>query len=235
MAGMRWKGLVLVALAGGVVAMTGSMAAPEAPEGWTIVFQDDFEAGLDRWEMTDARAWTLGEDHGGKVLSLTGSSNYQPPVRSPHSMARVKNLKVENFTLNVEARQTGREYGHRDLCFFFGYQDPAHFYYVHIASKADEHANSIFLVNGKPRVSIATERNKGTNWTGGYHKVRITRDVESGAIEVFFDDMEKPIMKARDKTFLSGAVGLGSFDDTGNFDNLQVLVPGKKRAGSEHK
>lgn len=219
---------VLAALTAVVLVTGAAVAAPDTPEGWKVAFKDDFEAGLDRWEMTDPAVWTAAEDNGGKTLSLTGSSNYQPPVRSPHSIARVKDLKVESFILNVDARQTGREYGHRDLCFFFGYQDAAHYYYVHIATKADPHANSIFLVNGEPRVSIASERTDGTDWSEGYHKVRVTRCAETGAIEVFFDDMEKPIMKAEDKTFLSGGIGLGSFDDVGNFDNIQILVPDRK-------
>ena len=52
------------------------------------------------------------------------------------------------------------------------------------------------------------------------------RDVDSGKIDVFFDDMETPVMTAVDKTFTWGQVGIGSFDDTGNFDN--VLVYGVK-------
>jgi hypothetical protein len=37
---------------------------------------------------------------------------------------------------------------------------------------------------------------------------------------VYFDDMQKPAMTATDTTFVSGQVGVGSFDDTGNFDDL---------------
>ncbi len=44
----------------------------------------------------------------------------------------------------------------------------------------------------------------------------------TGSIEVFFDNMDKPIMRAQDKTFLSGGIGFGSFDDTGNLDDVIV-------------
>jgi hypothetical protein len=46
--------------------------------------------------------------------------------------------------------------------------------------------------------------------------------VESGEIAVFFDDMTAPVMTAVDKTFVWGEVGVGSFDDTGRFDNIVV-------------
>jgi hypothetical protein len=118
--------------------------------------------------------------------------------------------------------QTGKEYGHRDLCFFFGYQDSSHFYYVHLATVADPHANSIFLVNGAPRVSIAQKRTNGTDWKTGFHRIRIVRNVETGTIRVYFNDMKVPVMETVDKTFLVGEVGLGSFDDTGDFDNLSI-------------
>jgi hypothetical protein len=39
--------------------------------------------------------------------------------------------------------------------------------------------------------------------------------------------MDTPIMTATDKTFLHGKVGFGSFDDTGNVDN--VVLWGKKK------
>jgi hypothetical protein len=111
---------------------------------------------------------------------------------------------------------------HRDMCVFFGYQDPSHFYYAHIATAADDAAHSIDIVNGAPRRSIVLERTKGADWGTGYHDVRVVRDSSSGSIEVFFDDTEGPIMRAVDKTFGSGGIGFGTFDDTGNIDDVMV-------------
>jgi hypothetical protein len=119
-------------------------------------------------------------------------------------------------------QSTRAEYGHRDACFFFGHQDPDHFYYVHIATKADDHANQVFIVNGAPRTKISKTSTDGTKWSEGWHKVKIVRKVEPGTIEVYFDDMEKPIMTAVDKTFTRGRIGIGTFDDTANFDDLKL-------------
>jgi len=189
-------------------------------DGLPLVFFDDFESGAGRWEQTDPNAWKVVTENGQSAYSLFQQSKYEPPVRSPFNMARVKDVKVADLILQARMNQTGKEYGHRDMCIFFGYQDPAHFYYVHIATKSDPHANSIFIVDGKPRTSIATERTDGTDWGTGYHDVRIVRDSDTGSIEVYYDDMDKPIMKATDKTFGAGQVGFGSFDDTGLIDNV---------------
>lgn len=187
-----------------------------------LLFESDFSGDLAAWTMTDPEAWTIIQEEGDGKLALVAQSKYEPPVRSPLNIARVTDLEVTDFVLDVEAKQTGREYGHRDLCFFFGYQDPAHFYYVHLASVADDHANSIFLVNGEPRVSIAQKRTTGTDWADGYHRIRIARDTKAGTIKVYFNNMDEPVMETVDTTFLHGGIGLGSFDDTGHFDNVEI-------------
>jgi hypothetical protein len=206
---------------------------PKEQKGLPLVFTEDFEHGGDHWEFTDAAAWKVADENGNHALSLFAESKYEPKVRSPKNIAWIKDLNVSDFVLEARLKQTGREYGHRDLCLFFGHKDPTRFYYVHLATKADEHANSIFLVNDAPRVSIAQERTDGTQWGTDYHHVRIERDTQSGTIVVFFDDMTKPVMKATDKTFTSGGIGLGSFDDVGNFDEVRVW--GKKAAPATAK
>jgi len=191
-------------------------------QGMPLVFHEDFESGSDRWSFTDPGAWRIENGGGDHVLALVKSSDYTPPVRSPLSIALIEDLSLTDFVLEARMNQTGREYGHRDLCLFFGYNDPAHFYYVHIATKADANANSVFIVDNEPRLSIAGERTDGTDWGTGEHLVRIERSAATGAITVFFDDMVTPIMKARDTTFTSGGLGFGSFDDTGTIDDVRI-------------
>ena len=192
-------------------------------EKGTLVFEDDFEDGdLSGWEATDERAWRIEDVKGGKAVSLFGKSEYKPPVRSPLSRSMIGNVEVGSFVMELEMLSATKDYGHRDLCLFFGYQDASHFYYVHIANRSDAHANSIFIVDGKARLSIAKTRSTGTKWDDNWHTVRLVRDVDEGTIEVYFDDMDKPIMTAVDKTFTRGGIGVGSFDDTGKFDDVKI-------------
>ncbi|WP_406694105.1 hypothetical protein V5E97_23955 [Singulisphaera sp. Ch08] len=188
-----------------------------------LVLKDDFERDdLGDWEPTDPQAWKITRQGANRVLDQHRASKYEPPVRSPFNIALAKKVDVGDLVLDLEVRSTGRDYGHRDLCFVFGWQDPSHFYYIHLGKEADPHANSIFLVDGKPRVSIAKKRTKGTPWTDGWHHVRVVRKVADGLIQVYFEDMTIPAMTAQDKTFGHGRIGVGSFDDTGQFDSIQV-------------
>ena len=219
-------GLMIAVLALVLPATAQEADIPQEINGLPLVFSESFESGRDNWVETDPEAWKIVEEDGNHVFSNFKTSNYEPPVRSPLNMARIKDLDVSDFVIEVKMKQTGREYGHRDQCIFFGYNDPSHFYYVHLATKADDHANSIFLVNGEPRVSIAEERTDGTQWTDAYHTIRIERDTAAGTVLVYFDDMTKPVMRTTDTTFVSGSVGFGSFDDVGNIDDVRIW--GKK-------
>ncbi len=208
-----------------------SSTGNEALSGRSLLFHADFEdRSIDRFEPTDDTAWKLSEQSGNHFISLTKKrSKYTPPVRSPYNRALIKDLDVDSFVLDVKLQSTIPDYNHRDLCLFFGYQDNAHLYYVHLGKRTDDHANQIFIVNDEPRTKISTKTTAGIPWNDDWHHARIVRDAESGSIEVFYDDMQVPVMTATDKTFGAGRIGVGSFDDTGNFDEIKVF--GAKSGG----
>lgn len=198
-------------------------AAGADDDALPVLFETGFDdASLSDWSATDPDAWKIEEVDGEAVIHQFQQSQVQTPVRSPFNRAILSGVTVGDFQLDVDLQSTARDYPHRSLCLFFGYQDPAHFYYVHLGQRTDDHANQIFIVNQAPRTKISTKTTPGTPWDDAWHHVRIKRDVASGQIEVFFDDMETPVMTATDKTFTRGQVGIGSFDDTGRFDNLTL-------------
>src|SRR2546425_608068 len=81
----------------------------------------------------------------------------------------------------------------------------------------DDRANQIFIVDNADRKKISTKSTSGTPWDDNWHHVKVVRRIGDGGIEIYFDDMKTPIMTATDKTFTWGQVGLGSFDDSGNW------------------
>ena len=199
------------------------------PDSFKLVYEQDFESpqALRDFTMTDPNAWQVRDTANQRSLDLFGKSDYQGPVRSPFNIALLNDLYVGDFALSVRLAQTGREYGHRDLCLFFNFVDAANFYYVHLATKPDDHANNIFLVDNEPRVKISTKTSSGTDWgaTGSWHEARIIRRVATGEILIYFDDWSAPAMVAKDTHFRIGRLGVGSFDDTGRFDDIRVWAP----------
>ena len=204
------------------VLMVFALVANLCASDYKVLYEQKFDSAqaLKDFVMTDAKAWRFSPSNS---LELTKQSEYKPIVRSPVNIALIADKMFEDFVLEADFMQTGREYGHRDMCLFFGFQTPTNFYYTHIATAADPNAHNIFIVNGKPRTNIAKKTTKGVNWgLGVWHKVRLERKVADGSIRVFFDDMSEPIMIAEDKTFGSGYIGFGSFDDTGMVDNIVI-------------
>src|SRR5689334_18272761 len=132
-------------------------AADDLPKGYKLLYEQNFQRAeaTNDFVMTDPQAWKIAKDDKGNALELATQSKYKPAYRSPFNIALIKDKTFGDFVLEADVIQTGKEYGHRDMCFFFGFQNPEQFYYAHVATAADEHAHNIFIVNQKPRVKIA--------------------------------------------------------------------------------
>lgn len=177
----------------------------------------------DQWEFKDPAGWRFTEVAGQRVLSqFLKASAYQPPHRSPLHMALLKHETFDSFQMDAWVKSTHPEYGHRDVCLFFGYAGPDRFYYVHMASEMDDRANQIFVVDAADRTKISDSTTPGTRWDDDWHHVRIQRHHTSGKILVFFDNMENPIMTAVHSGLGAGQIGFGSFDDTADFRRLEI-------------
>ena len=223
-----WAGLVdmritKTILMACVVAMPAASWGEEQPAtDLPLVFEETFEQGRQRWETTDEESWTHREVEGNHVFGINRrQSDYKPEVRSPRHIALIKDLQVSDFVITFRVRSTKDTGNHRDCCVFFNYQDSKNFYYVHLGARPDPHSGQIMIVKDAPRKAI-TENKTPTPWTDQWHNVMVTRDTTKGTIEVYFDDMETPHMKAVDKTFGKGRIGIGSFDDMNDFDDIEV-------------
>jgi hypothetical protein len=123
--------------------------------------------------------------------------------------------------LKLKVKSTLDTGGHRDCCIFFNHQDPTHFYYVHVGARPDPHSGQIMIVNGAPRKALTQNKNQ-TPWDDNWHDIKVVRCTKRGLIEIYFDDMEEPHMTAVDKTFGKGRIGIGSFDDMNDFDDIKL-------------
>ncbi|SPE29797.1 Signal peptide protein [Acidobacteriia bacterium SbA2] len=198
--------------------MIARVAAQPAP--LAVNFRDDFSSGkLDSWQFPFAEDWVVKEEGPLHYLHMLRSRDPLVP-RRPQQFALVKGVSVGSFTLETRVRREGSS-----MMIAFNYVDTLHFYYTHLSrdpgAKVDVH-NGIFLVDGAPRRRIAgleaAPALPDTNW----HTVRVERDVNSGSIKVFVDGESQPRFSVVDKTFKCGRVGLGSFDETGDYTDVKL-------------
>ena len=203
---------------------------------YKLVYKQDFDGNeanvKDGFWFTNPNNWKVPAVRGVSFMEfVTKGHNYKYKVRSPYIIGLVKEVEVKDFVLEAELQQTGKEYGHRDMCVFYGFQDRSHFYYTHIASVTDAHAHNCFIVNDKPRTKISHETTKGHKWGAkDWHQLRVVREHASGKIEIYVNDMTKPIMRATDKTFDWGRIGFGTFDDTGRVRKVRLYAPESRKS-----
>jgi hypothetical protein len=174
---------------------------------------------LSRFTLDGSGSWAVKD----RMLILEKAGTPGGPIRRPSALAVLQSGPLVRATVQVEMRSTAPEdVKNRDLEIIFGYESPQRFYYVHLAGITDANHNGIFLVDNKDRRRIddgaAAPQLKDREW----HSVRLERDGTTGRIEIFVDGAAQPALRATDTTIEAGRVGLGSFDDTGEFRRFSV-------------
>jgi len=176
---------------------------------------------INDWEFVGSGKWTLAD---GKLI-LSGPGTPDGPIRKPAALAILKSQDFKSITFDVELKcNAPLETIRRDLDLVFGYQSPTRFYYVHLSAVTDDVHNGIFIVADADRKRIDSGKSEARLKDQNWHHARVVRDVSSGSISVYLDDLKTPLMTAIDTTLSSGRVGVGSFDDVGEFQTI-VITP----------
>lgn len=215
------RAAILCALS--VAACMGALILPlhGQPVIRSIQFADDFSSGkLDRWQFPYPEDWTIRTEGPLHFLHMLRSREPLVP-RRPMQFALLKEANVGSFDFQARVRREGSS-----LLMVFNYVDTLHFYYTHLSAdpgaKVDVH-NGIFIVDGAPRRRIAGKEAPPVLPDRDWHRIRVHRGVQSGAIEVFVDAESSPRFSVTDHTFNCGRVGLGSFDETGDFTDVRLI------------
>lgn len=181
------------------------------------------------WEFEQPDLWEID----GSTLILKKTGQFLEKIRRPSAIAYLDMKLKHDFSFSAQVKCTdGLESG-RDVVLVFNYQSPQKYYYAHLSNdNTIMPHNGIFIVDGADRRRIDTPglsnppptRMNDMLW----HDARVDRNNVTGSIEVFVDDMQTPLMKAIDHTFLSGKIGFGSFDNTGEIRNIEVYEGNKR-------
>jgi hypothetical protein len=170
--------------------------------------------------------WQVVEEDGSMVYQLIEPGEFGE-IRAPSAWSVITDHIVGAFEFTGRLKcHTEPETLARDMLVLFHFQDPTHFYYVHFSATSDGLHNIVGLVNGSDRVKINREPPGETVYRltdMEWHDFKVTYDSDTGEIAAFLDDMTTPIITASDSTLPLGVVGVGSFDDTGSFDDLRLL------------
>jgi hypothetical protein len=186
----------------------------------TVSFHESFDGGnLDSWLLPHPEDWAILGGPNDHYLHMVRKGEPGVP-RRPLQFALLKNLPVGSFEFQTRLRREGKS-----MIVVFNYVDTMHFYYTHLSRDRGEVQpvhNGIFIVNGEPRKRIAGISADPALPDTGWHQVRVVRNVQTGSIEVFMDKQTEPLFSVVDRTFTCGLVGIGSFDETGDFADVNL-------------
>jgi hypothetical protein len=180
----------------------------------------------DDWAPVTPAKWRFP----GSEVVLAEPGQSRPGPRRPFEYAVLTaGPEWKSFDLSAQVRVDVPTPVGRDVLIVFGWQSDTEFYYVHLSEDTGNYVhNGIFVVNNADRLRIDDQWDgttsapaaiaPGMNW----HHVRVKHDSDTGQIAVYVDGQPEPLMTATDKTFGSGRVGFGSFDDVGRIRGLEV-------------
>lgn len=181
------------------------------------------------WTVPVAADWETGTEDGAAVLRLMHNRGPLPGPRRPIQFALSGGEDYSRVTVEVDVKPLGGS-----LMMVFAYRDEAHFDYAHFsvdtAAKQAVH-NGIFHVYGGERVRISgidgpAAFPEGSRW---YH-VKLIHDATQGTVGAAVDGHDLPALKAVDLSLGAGKVGIGSFDETGEFRNVKIAATGSAPA-----
>ncbi len=173
-----------------------------------------------QWSVPTGSDWEIQKENGTPLLHMKiGREPLASGPRRPFQFAIADTAPFGKVTVEADVRPLKRS-----VIIVYAYQDAAHFNYAHISAdiKAPVH-NGIFHVYGGERVRISPRRGPAAfpeinRW---YH-VKLVQDGATGAVDVTVDGKAVPDLHAVDLSLTTGKVGIGSFDETGDFKNVKI-------------
>jgi len=216
---MRRLAFISLLTAGCLVTVIGAFSGPPRVLRSVSIREDFQKADLSAWNFPNGDDWQVSDEGGNRFLHML--RNRPPGVpRRPLQFARLKGVNVGSFKLGARVRREGKS-----MIVVFNYVDTLHFYYTHLsADRSTEQPvhNGIFIVNGEPRKRIAGTEAAPALPDREWHEVRVVRNLGAGSIEVFVDGGSDPLFSAVDTAFTCGQIGFGSFDEAGDFDDINL-------------
>ena len=211
-----------IAVAPGLVGRLS--AAPALPAS-----SDRIQCFGQPWLVRTAADWKAEQAPDGAVLHLVVPRPQEANPRAPIQYALLDAPPAACFTLDVEVTSDTKS---TSLIIVYAWKDAAHFNYVHLstdtAQKQPVH-NGVFHVYGGDRVRISGDVGpcalaSPTQWT----RVRVDYDASTHLVETWIEGQLNQSLRGVDLSLGAGAIGLGSFFNTGSFRKF-TFKPGACR------
>ncbi len=182
-----------------------------------ITFTDDFEDGdAFDWSPQTASRWQVSSD-GGSLRYFLNTTDYEPTGAGVGELSLIRGRRWADFKFECSAKSADAigGVGAADLCIIFGYQNSGSYYYINF--NGSQGLTQLIRVHDGGTTVLDTH-SPPTFADANYHSLRVERT--GSQIRAFFDGGQ--ILSANDSFFGEGQIGVGSFNDSGYFDDVSV-------------
>jgi hypothetical protein len=169
------------------------------------------------WTVEQPSDWAVENN----ILRLLVKA--EPPAgqpRRPTKIALLNSKPYRKVTVEADVKRNGRS-----VIIVYGWQDPSHYNYAHISSDAAAKQNvhnGMFHIFGGERARISPLDGPPSLNTEDWTPVKLAFDGETGRCYVEVNGKRNPSLEAVDLSLRWGRVGLGSFNETGDFRNVKI-------------
>ena len=197
---------------------------------YKIVYSQAFskDKSMNSFEFSDASKWLISKNgYPGKTLKCLGVGNYTNALGGPSVLAILKGFEFEDFVVEMDVVQDGKDFSLLDFCIFFGVKDSLNYCYAQIASKADKKSHNVFMVNGEKPKRVGMPNKDGVIWKmKEWQHIRMERTSADKLVKVYLD--EELVLECADELFDAGLIGFGSTRSALKVDNFKVSAPSHK-------
>ncbi|MBN2213907.1 MAG: hypothetical protein JW723_06670 [Bacteroidales bacterium] len=203
-------------------AMTAAVFSQRIPEGYILQYQQDFSGKnpINDFRSDSFQPWKIGSGNGNKYLEF--SHSIDSTEYSHLNICLVKDYIFGDFIIEADLMNPVATDG-SDFWFLFGIKDSLKYYCVDVSSTDNQQSKGLFVVEDDRPLKIPCIRYGNIRWDQGkWHKVRIERDIVDTSVRIFFDDMNRPFLETKDRTFIMGYIGFGSGAGKWRIDNIKI-------------
>ncbi len=170
-----------------------------------------------KWVVEHASDWSVEDG----VLHLKVAADPAPgQPRRPTKIALLDSKPYRKVTIEGEVKRNARS-----LILVYAWQDDAHYNYAHMSTDAAAKQvvhNGMFHIFGGERVRISPLDGPPSFESQDWTPVKLVFDGDTGRCIVEVGGRRNPSLEAVDLSLRWGRVGLGSFNETGDFRNIRV-------------
>jgi len=197
-------------------AVEGEGSTP--PQAETVFSDIEYFGDRDNYTELNSSRWEIKAD-GGDRYFLNSTTHTGPGQNRIGEYTLVNNRTYGDFefTCTAKLNEDSGTNPYADECIVFGYQGPADYYYA-FYSYTDIFVRKCVSGTDGEIISITYDYYIPDD---GYHDLKVTR--VDDLITVYLDDIER--LSVTDSTLGVGQIGVGTYNDSAYFDDINVTEP----------